>query len=252
MQMNLSHRITLEGVTVEYSLRCSRTAKKMRVRVAPGGMTVTLPTGRELSEVEAFLREHSAWIRAQWERIGRLRSIRRPQFAGESQLLYRGEQTPIRLEESSVWRGATRVTLTAEGILLLCSENSGVSPARSLENWLRKQARNAIETELSIVTPQLNVTFKRIYLMEQRTKWGNCSALGNLSFNWRLILAPPYVLRYLVVHEAAHLAIPDHSRKFWLTVQSICPETERARQWLSASTNSIWIDLKALFPAALN
>ena len=56
---------------------------------------------------------------------------------------------------------------------------------------------------------------------------------NNSPFKWRLIMAPGYVLRYLVAHEATHLAVPDHSRKFWLTVQSVCPETERAKQWLS-------------------
>lgn len=79
--------------------------------------------------------------------------------------------------------------------------------------------------------------------MGQRTKWGNCSALQNLSFNWRLILAPPFVLRYLVTHEAVHLAIPDHSRKFWLTVQSLCPESERAKQWLCAHADMLTVDL---------
>jgi len=61
--------------------------------------------------------------------------------------------------------------------------------------------------------------------MGQRTKWGNCSLLPNLSFNWRLIMAPEAVLRYLVTHEAVHLAVPDHSQEFRLTVRSLCPET---------------------------
>jgi restriction endonuclease S subunit len=61
------------------------------------------------------------------------------------------------------------------------------------------------------------------------------SALGNLSFNWRLVMAPDFVLHYIVTHEMVHLAVPDHSRKFWLTVQSLCPETERARRWLVAN-----------------
>ena len=60
--------------------------------------------------------------------------------------------------------------------------------------------------------------------MGQRTKWGNCSPLQNLSFNWRLIMAPEAVLRYLVTHEAVHLAVPDHSQEFWLTVRSLCPK----------------------------
>lgn len=65
-----------------------------------------------------------------------------------------------------------------------------------------------------------------------------------LSFNWRLILAPEFVLRYLVTHEAAHLAVPDHSAKFWLTVQSLCPETEKAKQRLCARTHDLGVDLE--------
>jgi hypothetical protein len=59
-------------------------------------------------------------------------------------------------------------------------------------------------------------------------------------------MAPEHVLRYLVTHEAVHLAVPDHSRKFWLTVLSLCPETERAKQWLSATGQRIQIDLNSV------
>jgi hypothetical protein len=82
--------------------------------------------------------------------------------------------------------------------------------------------------------------------MGQRTKWGNCFADRNLSFNWRLILAPDSVLRYLVTHEAVHLTVPDHSTKFWLTVQSLCPETERAKQWLSANGLRLAVKLDSI------
>ena len=80
----------------------------------------------------------------------------------------------------------------------------------------------------------------KIFVMGQRTKWGNCSGKRNLSFNWRLILAPSYVFRYLVVHEMVHLVVPDHSPKFWLTVQSHCPEAERARRWLAANGSRLF------------
>lgn len=66
--------------------------------------------------------------------------------------------------------------------------------------------------------------------MGQRTKWGTCSPLA--------------VLRYLVTHEAVHLAVPDHSAKFWLTVQSLCPETERAKQWLVANGRRLLVELR--------
>jgi predicted metal-dependent hydrolase len=86
--------------------------------------------------------------------------------------------------------------------------------------------------------------------MGQRTKWGNCSSRGNLSFNWRLILAPDFVLRYLVTHEAVHLAVPDHSAKFWLTVQSLCRDTEKARQWLVRHARDLAVDSLPPLPSS--
>ena len=71
--------------------------------------------------------------------------------------------------------------------------------------------------------------------MDQRTKWASCSTLQNLSFSWRVVMAPEFVLRYLVTHEAVHLIVPDHSKKFWLTVQGLCPESEKAWCWLVAN-----------------
>jgi hypothetical protein len=68
--------------------------------------------------------------------------------------------------------------------------------------------------------------------MSQRTRWGGCSSRQNLSFNWRLVMAPPAVLDYLAVHELAHLAEPNHSMKFWLIVRSHCPEFQRHKRWL--------------------
>ncbi|MDQ5978767.1 MAG: hypothetical protein QG602_1741 [Verrucomicrobiota bacterium] len=104
----------------------------------------------------------------------------------------------------------------------------------------------AIQGHLAEVARRLKRSPHKLYVMDQRTKWGNCSAKGNLSFNWRLILAPDFVLRYLVTHEAVHLAVPDHSHRFWLLVRSLCPETERAKQWLSANAEKLLVDLHGL------
>ena len=93
---------------------------------------------------------------------------------------------------------------------------------------------------------RLDVVPGRIYIMDQRTKWGNCSALGNLSFNWRIVMAPDSVLDYVVAHEVLHLMQPDHSPRFWLSLQSVCPQSERARQWLVANADQLDVDLDAV------
>jgi predicted metal-dependent hydrolase len=122
-------------------------------------------------------------------------------------------------------------------------EQAQTTPERTLENWLRRQAREEIASRVRVFADTLGASPGRLYIMDQQTKWGNCSSLRNLSFNWRIIMAPPWVLDYLVGDEVVHLAVPDHSHRFWLTVQSLCSESERARQWLSANSHQLLVRL---------
>ena len=73
---------------------------------------------------------------------------------------------------------------------------------------------------------------KRISVRDQSSRWGSCSTTGVLSYSWRLILAPPFVLDYLAVHEVAHLVEMNHSPRFWRLVNRLCPDAERAKVWL--------------------
>jgi hypothetical protein len=80
--------------------------------------------------------------------------------------------------------------------------------------------------------PRLGVTFGRVSVKDQRTLWGSCTREGNLNFSWRLALAPDPVLDYLIVHELAHRAEMNHSRRFWEVVERVCPGHRSHRRWL--------------------
>jgi predicted metal-dependent hydrolase len=239
MRTATKHTIRLRGRRLDFRVVRSTTAKKLRVRVGLDGVEVVQPKLRTGPEVFAFLEQHRKWVFDQMARIERLRIVRRPQRRSRSEILFRGEPTRLRLEHTPTQSRGNTVRFIDGEIVVRRGSGSQTPTARSLENWLRRQARAEIESQLAVVTARLRQRAQRVYVMGQRTKWGNCSASRNISFNWRLILAPEHVLRYLVVHEAVHLAVPDHSAKFWLTVQSLCPETERAKQWLSANGRRI-------------
>lgn len=243
MRASQAHTIELGGCHVEYREVASRSARKLRLRVGPQGVEVVRPSGRSASEVKAFLAERAPWVLDQMQRAERLRGVRRPEQRMAGQILFRGVPTRIRVEAVKSRARCNSVSLHDGEIIVRCGGESSTPSARSMETWLRKQARTAIEAELATVTARLRQRPARVYVMGQRTKWGNCSAKRNLSFNWRLILAPDFVLRYLVTHEAVHLVVPDHSARFWLTVQSLCPETERAKQWLCANQGKLSVDL---------
>jgi predicted metal-dependent hydrolase len=243
MRTTTQHQIRLGDRRIVYRVIHSAAAQKLRVRVGPNGVDVIKPKARNVDDVLVFLDHNSGWLKRQIDRVEKLRSVRRREHLRVGEILYRGAPAAIRIEAPLKPSARSTVNFVKGNIIIRQGRNSKMSIGQLLEKWLRKQARDEIERHLSIVTARLRQKPNRTYIMGQRTKWGNCSAKRNLSFNWRLVLAPDFVLRYLVTHEAVHLAIPDHSARFWLTVQSLCRETERAKQWLSASGRRLAVDI---------
>ena len=96
----------------------------------------------------------------------------------------------------------------------------------------RRAARELVGMIVDDEAAALAVSYRRVEIRGQRTRWGSCSALGTLSFNWRLVLAPFEVLDYVVVHELCHLRQPDHSSRFWQLVASRRPQWRLQRDWL--------------------
>jgi predicted metal-dependent hydrolase len=241
-----TERKVIDGRTVSYQVVLSRTARALRLRVGPNGVEVARPVDRTKQDVDAFLDRHGTWILSELRRVDQLRHVRRSPTPA-SHLLFRGVATPVRIETVDTRSRGAIVLHDGAQVVVRRGSDAQTTVERSLERWLRRQARTAILAELARITPRLGQAPNRVYVMGQRTKWGNCSSRQNLSFNWRLVLAPEFVLQYLVTHEAVHLAVPDHSAKFWLTVQSICPQSERARQWLAGRGDELREQVLASF-----
>ena len=245
MKAATQRRVVLRGNPVDYDVVVSK-ARQTRVRVGPGGVEVVQPAGASDEDASSFLRRNEGWVLAQIDRVEGLRALTRPVRRQSGEILYRGEPTTVRVEFVDSRARGNRVGWSEGEIVVRRGPETRTPAPRGLENWLRGQARSAIAGYLSVVTARIGQRPGRVYVMDQRTKWGNCSSRKNLSFNWRLILAPDFVLRYLVAHEAVHLAVPDHSAKFWLTVQSLCHEVERAKQWLSRHHTQLTVDLASV------
>lgn len=235
--------LVCDGQVVACRLVPSRTARKLRIKVRPGDVEVVVPDGREPDEALVFLETNQAWVIEQLRRACKLQAACHPRKRLRGQILFRGEAVPVEVVQTGRWQAPNRVSLERGVISIRCAPAGMTPPARSLEYWLRKQARERIEQYIMVVAPRVKRDPGRVYVMDQRTKWGNCSALGNLSFNWRLVMAPDNVLQYIVTHEMVHLAVPDHSQRFWLTVRSLCPGTDWARQWLVANGHRLMVDL---------
>ena len=102
-----------------------------------------------------------------------------------------------------------------------------------LKRWLMGEARRDLEISVARHAERLQVCPSRIALRDQRTRWGSCSSNATLSFSWRLVLAPGFVLDYVAAHEVAHLIEMNHGAAFWKLVDTTDAEVAPARAWLS-------------------
>ena len=111
--------------------------------------------------------------------------------------------------------------------------------AARVEAWLRRAARAEIEPLVEEMTARLGARHGRITSRDTTSRWGSCSAKGNLGFSWRLVMAPPPVLDYVVAHEVAHLLEHNHGEQFWGHVTRLCENPETSRAWLRRSGASL-------------
>ncbi len=225
--------VELGGRQVEYGIRHSRQAKRLRIRVNPGGVEVVLPKGKDAQQADDFVVNNAAWVLDQIEYINRRGSILRPKPDSDLRtILFYGLETPVRVTEEESNRRFGIVQQVRKHIRVRVPNGGSIDPNRSLESWLRRQARADIKSSLLRHSKEMRVNYGKLLIMDQRTKWAGCSAKGNLSFNWRLVMAPPEVLDYIVVHELTHLIERDHSTRFWLIVGSRCPGYLKRKEWL--------------------
>ena len=104
--------------------------------------------------------------------------------------------------------------------------------SESKRNVYIRKAKETITKRVSYFARLMSVSYRNITIREQKTRWGSCSSEKNLNFNWKLILAPPEVLDYVVVHELCHLKEMNHSKAFWDEVGKVMPEYETYKLWL--------------------
>ena len=104
-----------------------------------------------------------------------------------------------------------------------------------------QMARDIFTVKTAYYAKRMHVTYHRISIREQKTRWGSCSSAGNLNFNWRLIFAPPAVLDYVVVHELAHRKEMNHSAAFYAIVEQVLPDYRSSQKWLRENGHQLWL-----------
>ena len=203
----------------------------LRIRAATRDALLTMPERGSMKVAREFAERHAAWIGARLARLPRPVAF------------VAGAHAPLRGIDHLIvhWPRARGVAWIAQGERgpLICVAGEAPHVSRRVADFLKREARKDIEAAVVRYARALGVRPKSLAVRDTVSRWGSCSSEGRLSFSWRLILAPPYVLDYLAAHEVTHMVHLNHSAKFWTTLRRICPDTDRGEAWLKTHGASL-------------
>ena len=239
-------QITLSGRIYGLIVNRRQNARRMTMRIRDRDISLTIPHGVGERDIMAFLTENQRWIDHQIEAQETALAEALPGKGIQPMIYYLGQPTEVALIRNPNHQSSSRIDVTGNRLNIHMNAESRLRPVKVLENHLRRQARNDIQHHLKRLLPLIGEDHKPvpIAIRDQKTRWGSCSTTRRLSFNWRLIMAPPQSLEYVVAHEAVHLVHHDHSPRFWGKLADVMPDYQHHQQWLRDHQMVLFADLE--------
>ncbi|WP_147110317.1 M48 family metallopeptidase [Tateyamaria sp. syn59] len=223
----MAERVLQGQPDIVLTLRRSARARRITLRISSldGRVTLTLPTHVAEREALAFARQKEPWIRKHL--AARVEDVR----------VGYGVALPVEGRDRTVVAGSGRAVCLGDEALAVPGQPDAV--ARRLQGFLKARARDVLAAACDEYADRLGRAYSGLSLRDTRSRWGSCSSAGRLMFSWRLILAPPEVLRYVAAHEVAHLAQMNHSPAFWAEVTRLHGPYDTQRRWLRTEGNAL-------------
>jgi hypothetical protein len=215
------HELSPDNEFVSYRIRRNARARRIILRVDRGQVVVTAPPRAAVAEIAVFVAGHREWLRGA---IARARADLAPP-------LVIGDQIPLLNSWLVLEAGPVRSARRREDRLVIAR---GAPLDAQVERWYRGVARKHFMQLMDLWAPRIGVAPTGFAVRGQRSRWGSASARGTISINWRLVMAPPEVASYVMVHELVHLVDMNHSPAFWARVAAHWPGYRAERDWLHA------------------
>lgn len=224
------HRIPSTGDQPYTLIRSRRRRRTIALRITPDGrILISAPCSLGRKEIEDFYRTKKGWVQKKLqERQGAGDRLKPKEFRAGETFLYLGNLCPLDLADE---RGGEAVLSFLQGKFVLRRE--GFEHARELfVRWYRQEAAEAIGARVQHFSRQIGHHPQGVRITGARTRWGSCSAQNRLCFSWRVMMAPPQVIDYVVLHELMHIREKNHSKRFWNRLEQLSPDYRACRRWL--------------------
>lgn len=246
----IMNTFTIDNHQLTYAINYYKKRKSIQLKLEnPQHLLITAPSGIPKDIIENIISQKSRWIIKQITRLTLL--LANPvnkRICHDSTILFLGQPHILKFNYQDITTPAVYLQDRQIVVNLPPPEHQDNEPLlRALiRQWYIRCATETLTAKTVFWASAMKVTPRKITIKEQKTRWGSCSSKGNINYNWRIIMAPPEVIDYLVIHELCHLCIPNHSQAFWHTVEKYCVHYNKRRSWLRTNGALLMPDLSSL------
>jgi len=224
-----AHTVALKSGEIRCVIRRRKNQKYINLRITlEGELVVSAPYGVGLERIKESLRSKERWIALNMERVATSRSDTDPLRT----LYLDGERYLVSVVRDPRRSRSLRIDRTEHLVEIRTKTPTRAHVEKTLERFLMREAKTRIVLRAAEISTLTKIPYAKLYIRNQRTRWGSSSGRGNISFNWRAIMVPPSVQDYLIIHELAHQVHLNHSKAFWRVVERWCPGYKGANIWL--------------------
>jgi len=198
--------------------------KSIAIVVKPDGtVEVRAPKYMPMFLINAFIKSKSDWIKDRQHDLKKHKKDERKFINGEK-FMYLGGEYLLKL--------GNYVDIDIKDKYMLFPAALGFRGKKAIELWYVKKAKKIISEQLEYYSKKMELSYKSVAFSDTKSKWGSCTHDNRLQFNWRLIMAPMIVIRYVIIHELTHTIHKNHSRSFWMKVSEQNPSYKQQIKWL--------------------
>lgn len=214
-------------------IRTSR-RKSADIRVEEGAVSIVVPADTCVKKIDQILQAKRQWIR---EKMFLQREMAAPstkEFVSGEAFPYLGRNYRLKVE-----RGPFAPVKLLNGRLVVRVPEGSQQPhmiRNALVRWYKRQAAQKLTEKVNRFAPVVGVKPAGVSIKTFKSRWGSCTAKGELEFNWLIMLAPNRMVDYVVVHELCHLLHHDHSPEFWREVARVMPDYQQCKEWLRVNS----------------
>ena len=223
-----------------FSINIKRTDRKKTVsfQVERGLVKVLVPKNLDKAKLDKIIKSKSKWIKNKLSKVDEILPFKKKDYVSGEDFMYLGKHYKLKVIKGQKYN----VKLSDKYLTLdikLHTKDEKIK--RLLKKWYFENAEKYLKEITSELSLKNNLNFKSVKVRNYRSRWGSCSSIGSIFYNWKIIMAPKKIIRYVVLHELAHTKFHNHSPRFWSYLKSKYGDIEYSKNWLVKNKNLLEI-----------